>query len=159
MSGAFRVVIIRHAEKPAAKGNIHLSPAGRKRAAMLAKKIPKRYRDIVALFATKKSKGSNRPIETITPLSQALALPINDEFAQTKWTSLATYILARRALYAGNTVFVSWHHESIPKLIADLGVVPEIAKIPEDVYDRIWQIHFPGTGAPKLKIKDQPKVG
>jgi Histidine phosphatase superfamily (branch 1) len=66
------VMIIRHAEKPAGtegEKDPNLSDRGYERAAALAKVIPERFPKPDFLIATRRSKHSNRPVETVTPLA------------------------------------------------------------------------------------------
>src|ERR1700722_8682433 len=82
---AATILLIRHAEK-LTDGRIDLSPVGFER----AKVLPQLFGGAAAphnlprpdfLFATHQSAKSNRPAETITPLSQALGLAISSELA------------------------------------------------------------------------------
>ncbi len=111
--GPHIVMIIRHAEKPDETDgivNINLSKQGFERAAALAKVIPDNFPHPDFLIATKQSKNSNRPAETITPLSQALHEPIESTFKDDQFDQLAKEILADPK-YAGKTVLISfWHH-------------------------------------------------
>jgi hypothetical protein len=62
------VMIIRHAEKPAGTNgekDPNLSERGYERAAALAIVIPERFPKPDFLIATKRTKGSHRPVETI----------------------------------------------------------------------------------------------
>jgi hypothetical protein len=65
------------------------------------------------LFAAQASKNSNRPVETITPLSAALNLTCNDNHADGDYTKVASDILTN-SKYAGQVVLVCWHHGNIP---------------------------------------------
>ena len=78
------ILLIRHAEKP--ESGMDLAPAGFERAKVLAKLFdgsaaPHNLPRPDFLFATHVSKNSNRPVETITPLSAALNEPISHEIA------------------------------------------------------------------------------
>src|SRR5580658_10455048 len=82
------ILLIRHAEK-LTDGREDLSPAGFERAKMIpllfggtgaaGAGAPHNLPRPDFLFATHLSKKSNRPVETITPLSHALGLPISSE--------------------------------------------------------------------------------
>jgi len=81
-----QIIIIRHGEKPGdpttdndADG-IDLSTRGYERAGALAVYIPATFGKPNFLFATQASKRSNRPVETITPLAQALKLDIDSKY-------------------------------------------------------------------------------
>jgi hypothetical protein len=146
------ILLMRHAEK-LTDGRIDLAPAGFAR----AKDLPELFLASAAgapsaagaaprfprpdvLFATHQSKHSNRPFETIQPLSQALNLPINTDFADDDYASLAKLLLSGQ--YAGKIVLVAWHHGTLPQFAAALGVTPQPAPWPPTQFDRIWRIEW-----------------
>ena len=140
------VLLVRHAEK-LTDGESDLSPVGFER----AKVIPKLFGGVgaiaphnlpkpVCLFATHVSKKSNRPVETITPLSQALGLPISAEIADKDFATLAAELLSGK--YAGKVVLVAWHHGSLPGFARALGAIPPYDPWPETQFDRVWRIDF-----------------
>jgi broad specificity phosphatase PhoE len=135
------VLIIRHAEKPDDKSDPDLSPRGFERAGALAKAIPDHFPRPDYLFATKRSKGSNRPVETITPLSKALQEPIETTFADDDFAQLAHEVLTHPK-FDGKTVLIAWHHQKIPDLAKALGVQNAPDKWNPDVFDRVWQITY-----------------
>ena len=147
------VLLFRHAEK-LTDGRIDLAPAGFARAKDLPEVFlpsaggatPKFPRPD-ALFATHQSKHSNRPFETIQPLSQALNLPINTDFADDDYASLAKLLLSGQ--YAGKIVLVAWHHGTLPQFAAALGVEPQPAPWPPTQFDRVWRIDW-HDGKPAL---------
>lgn len=115
------VLIIRHAEKPASGPG--LTPEGAARAQAYVgyfehfsvggePMVPN------ALYAAADSKSSMRPRLTIVPLSQALNLPIGDQFSDKQSKDIAD---ALRTQTHGNHVLIAWHHGEIPKLIRELG--------------------------------------
>jgi broad specificity phosphatase PhoE len=136
------ILLIRHAEKPAS--GMDLAPAGFER----AKLIPQLFGGAAPhnlprpdfLFATHVSKNSNRPVETITPLSAALGLPISHEIEDKDFATLAKELLSGK--YAGKVVLVAWHHGSIPGFARALGAVPPYDPWPETQFDRVWRIDF-----------------
>ncbi len=140
------ILLIRHAEK-LTDGRIDLSPAGFAR----AKEIPRLFGGAGAaaphnlprpefLFATHQSKKSNRPVETITPLSEALKLPISAEIADDDFATLAKELLSGK--YAGKVVLVAWHHGKIPAFARALGATPPYDPWPETQFDRVWRIDY-----------------
>jgi hypothetical protein len=147
------VLLMRHAEK-LTDGRIDLAPAGFARAKDLPElflpsasgAIPRFPRPDV-LFATHQSKHSNRPFETIQPLSQALSLPVNTDFSDDDYASLAKLLL--NGQYAGKIVLVAWHHGTLPQFAAALGVTPQPALWPPTQFDRIWRIDW-HDGKPTL---------
>jgi hypothetical protein len=140
------VLIIRHAEKPMGETkDPNLTPQGFKRAGLLPNLfLPRkgnpqpRFPKPDALFATDTAKHSNRPIETITPLSQAMGMRINHDFADIETGRLAKLVMSGN--YAGKTVLICWHHGEIPHLAAAFGVVGAPKHWDETVFDQVWQI-------------------
>jgi phosphohistidine phosphatase SixA len=138
------VMIIRHAEKPAgANGekNPNLSARGYERAAALAKVIPERFPRPDFLIATKRTKSSDRPVETITPLANALHETIESTFKDEAFERLAHAVLTNPK-YAGKVVLIAWHHGKIPDLAKALGVKDAPDKWNSRVFDRVWQITY-----------------
>jgi hypothetical protein len=138
------ILLIRHAEK-LTDGRIDLSPVGFER----AKVLPQLFGGAAAphnlprpdfLFATHQSAKSNRPAETITPLSEALGLAISSEVADKDFAVLAKELLSGK--YAGKVVLVAWHHGSLPGFAKALGAVPPYDPWPETQFDRVWRIDF-----------------
>src|SRR5271170_704397 len=62
------IFIIRHAEKPDSDDDPNLTPRGYERAKALADVIPKHFCRPDFIWATARSRRSNRPFETVTPL-------------------------------------------------------------------------------------------
>jgi broad specificity phosphatase PhoE len=152
------ILLIRHAEK-LTDGRIDLSPAGFAR----AKALPRLFGGEAAtaphnlprpdfLFATHLSKHSNRPAETITPLSAALGLPISVEIDDKDFATLAKELLGGK--YAGKVVLVAWHHGSIPAFARALGAAPPYDPWPDAQFDRVWRIDYAGG---KANLKDLPQ--
>jgi hypothetical protein len=152
-SGPHIVMIIRHAEKPTESGDPNLSKVGYERADALAKVIPEHFPKPDFLFATKKTKSSNRPVETITPLGKVLGESINSTFKDDDVTQLAHAVLTDRK-YAGAVVLIAWHHEKIPALAKALGVEDAPVKWNSTVFDRVWKITYDG---PVPTFKDLPQ--
>jgi phosphohistidine phosphatase SixA len=138
------VMIIRHAEKPEAgngERSPDLSPRGYERAAALAKVIPEHFPRPDFLIATKRSKHSNRPVETITPLSKALHERIDATFRDEAFQEVARAVLTDPK-YAGKVVLIAWHHGQIPNLARALGAKDVSAKWNSRVFDRVWEITY-----------------
>jgi phosphohistidine phosphatase SixA len=137
------VMIIRHAEKPAddGKDDPNLSQRGYERAQALAKVIPEHFPRPDFLIATKASKSSDRPGETIEPLAKTLHEEIEFPFKDDDYERLAHAVLSEKK-YASKTVLIAWHHGTIPQLAKALGAkdVPEHWK--SDVFDRVWEIRY-----------------
>jgi broad specificity phosphatase PhoE len=139
-SGPRLVMIIRHGEKPEGK-DPNLSPKGYERAQALATVIPDNFARPDFLFATKKSKDSERPIETITPLSKALGEPIDEQFSDDQVAELAHQVLTDPK-YNGKVVLICWHHGKIPDLAKDLGATDAPKDWNGKVFDRVWELTY-----------------
>src|SRR5580658_2000425 len=152
------VIVIRHGEKPPKKEHSpDLTAIGQER----AKRIPGLFagsanrKAVVphpdALFATHASPGSNREIETLTPLARALNLPLDDRFSEDQGGQLAAELLSGK--YAGKVVVICWHHGQIPALVTSLGVA-EAPKWADTTFDRIWEVEWDQGNA---VMKDLPE--
>jgi hypothetical protein len=145
------VLIIRHAEQPARGSQVHLSDVGRARAAALPKLFPTPFATPSFLFATRPSKESARPLETLGPLASALRLRIDDRFPDEAYPQLVSTIRAGGG-YAGAHILICWHHGMIPGLAALLGAVRPPARWPEAQYDHVWQLRY---GADAVTFEDR----
>jgi broad specificity phosphatase PhoE len=158
-----QILIIRHGEKPgdpstdSPADSPDLSTQRYERAASLAVYVPATFDKPDVLFATQASKNSNRPVETITPLANALGLTINDNYADDGDTALANEVLTNPE-YAGKQVLICWHHGKIPELTSALGGVPPSGHWKGHVFDRVWQIDYPSGGTTTgLPVADIPQ--
>lgn len=135
------IYLIRHAEKPTDK-RPDLNPQGFLRAALLPNLFTSPGTTLTKpdfLFATARSKNSNRPVETIMPLSAALNEPISNEILDENYPELAKQLLSGQ--FAGKVVLVAWHHGKLPDLTTALGATPPY-KWPDAQFDRIWRIDY-----------------
>jgi hypothetical protein len=148
-----QILIIRHAEKNDSKADIHLNTRGYQRAAALPTLFPLRFETPDFLFASRQSKHSNRPVETVTPLASALGLKIDNNYAEEDFRFLSQRLLSK-PIYAGKIVLICWHHENIPGLARALGVKDAPARWPEKRFDQIWRIEYP-EGIPSLTVLPQ----
>jgi hypothetical protein len=139
-----QIYLIRHGEKTGDKSDIHLNPRGKERAAALPKLFPSRFDPPDVLFASHQSAHSNREVETLRPLAQALRVPIDDSFADEDYARLAQRLLSG---YPGKTILVCWHHRNLPALAAAVGVKNPPSPWPENQFDRLWRISFDARGA------------
>jgi phosphohistidine phosphatase SixA len=134
------VMIIRHAEKPEEK-DPNLSPRGYERADALAHLIPTHFVKPDFLIATKRSSGSNRPIETITPLSKAINEPIESEFSDEEVAEVAKQVLTDPR-FRGKVILIAWHHGHIPELAKSLGATDAPKEWDSKVFDRVWELTY-----------------
>ena len=91
-----------------------ICPRGDLAGRWLAKAIPAHFPKPDFLIATKKSNGSNRPVETIMPLAEALHETIDSTFADEEFEQVAHAVLTDPK-YAGKTVLIAWHHGRTPR--------------------------------------------
>ncbi|MHB8520603.1 MAG: hypothetical protein ACYDH9_07580 [Limisphaerales bacterium] len=155
-----QIILIRHAEKSDDPNDVHLSPAGEKRARELVAFLttdPKltKHGPPVALFATQTTRHGRgqRTQETLAPLATDLQLRIEAPYLSDNYEALARMILANPK-YEGKTVVICWNHEQIPQLTAALGVRPPPPKWKENIYDRVYLITYRGG---TTRLKDLPQ--
>lgn len=171
---ASKIMLIRHAEKPAKdfepygvtrkgeRSKESLQVRGWQRAgAMIALFSPPNGLFDLSLarpqflYASKplRSKGSRRPLQTITPLSEKLGIEINAEFPRYDFEKMLEEIYLHRGV-----VLISWQREYIPdiarKIMDDSKVVP--AEWPEDRFDMIWVFDLDRSSG-RYKFKQVPQ--
>jgi len=140
------VMIIRHGEKPDENAPVKdkdLSPQGRERSHALVKVFgkDKEFPKPDVLIAARHSKHSNRSAETINPLAAALGKKIDATYDEEDYAKLARAILTERK-YAGKTILIAWHHNSIPPLAHALGAKDAPDKWKGKSFDRVWELRF-----------------
>ena len=144
------VLLIRHAEKPA--DGAGLAPLGLKRAYDYVRYFTKMRVDgspmrIHALVAAADSPYSSRSRLTLTPLGDALGLPIHQPFANRQVKQVARWLAGAPP---ARTFVVAWHHGTMPKLLASLGADPEAVlprgDWPDEVYDWMIAMRFDSQG-------------
>jgi broad specificity phosphatase PhoE len=154
---ATKILIMRHGEKPDVAGDINLSPAGLARAKQLVSYIPTTFGRPQFLFATQQSKDSNRPVETLEPLSQSISVDIDSAFADHQYRDLAAALLKNQK-YDRASVLICWHHEKIPKLSYALGASSGTVPDPWDdnVYNLVLVLDFTVAGGPSVSQVLEP---
>ncbi len=156
---ATKIMIIRHAEKPDGSGAPYgvdangkeddesLTTLGWQRAgALVALFDPARGAlqsaalatpDVLFAAVVAPHAKSERPTETITPLSERLGIALNAEGEYTKGQEAD---VAKAALAASGSVLICWQHEDIPALAGHIplsnGPVPQTW--PGDRFDLVW---------------------
>jgi hypothetical protein len=147
-----QVLIIRHAEKPATGDS--LSPQGVARAKAYVQYFQTnpavlQYGTPVAIYAMEASSGeedsdfSYRPVETVTPLAQALGLQVQSQYQKDDVADLVNDIMSNPA-YEGKMVLICWEHKVIQSIAVQFGVSPTPDAWPDSVYDQVWEIDFSG---------------
>jgi hypothetical protein len=144
------ILIVRHAEKPAAGDQ--LSSAGEARAQTYANFFKNFTLDgqplkLDYLFASADSKVSQRARLTIEPTSKLLGLAIDCQFADAKYQELADEI---RAKPHGQNILICWHHGEIPQLVQALGADPgrlfPKGKWPDEVFNWVVILRYDSNG-------------
>lgn len=96
------------------------------------------------LYASKplRRKGSRRPIETIMPLADKLALKINAEFQRSQLVNMIEDVCSRKGV-----VLICWQREYIPEIASLILGKRKIAPSdwPEDRFDLIWVFDLHGS--------------
>lgn len=156
-----RIIVIRHAEKPADQEDPHLTAVGRQRAAQLGawlKGDPELSTNLpAALYAAKPSRRGRgvRPLETLQPLAAELNLRVRTPWEAEDYARLANELLRDPSL-KGQTVLVCWTHSELPALAAALGVNPKPKDWKSKDYRSVYLIAFP-EGKAVLTVKRQPE--
>ena len=144
------ILIIRHAEKPST--GVELNPTGVLRAKAYvgyfkAFQIEGQPLTLAHIFCTADSKGSHRPRLTVTPLGEALQLPLDSRYKNKDAPLLAQEI---RAQPHGQHLLICWHHGEIPTLLTALGEDPQRVlphgEWPDEVFGWLIELHYDGAG-------------
>jgi phosphohistidine phosphatase SixA len=148
--GPSRIILMRHADKPDDPDNPDLSPAGVIRAEHLATYIPQAFGKPDYIIATARSKHSDRPVETVAPLAQAVGVRVEHDIDDKDFEDLVDEIFSDAA-YHGKTVVICWHHGTLPAIAALLGApvggFPD--PWPDDTYNVILDFRYdPNSGSP-----------
>lgn len=140
-------MLMRHGEDNGVH-DVNLAPRGYRRAQALPRLFAGRLPAPQIVVATRASKSSNRPVETVEPLARALHLPIDNRFREGDYALLAHDVL-NDPRYAGKVVLVCWHHGTLRKLARALGVA-HAPDWPNAQFDHIWVIDYT-HGRPRLE--------
>lgn len=154
---ATKIIVIRHAEKPAKDGAPYgvtekgkrssesLEVRGWQRAGALMNSLAPTHGEVQHnslatpqfLYASKplRRRGSRRPIETITPLAAKLRTKVNTTFARSEYARMIDEVISRKGV-----VLICWQREYIPQIAGEIlgkkNSAP--ASWPEDCFDMIW---------------------
>ena len=107
------------------------------------------------LYASKplRRRGSRRPMETITPLAEKLAVKINTNFSRSDFDEMIDEVFL-----CNGVVLICWQREYIPQIAAHIlgkkAVAPSFW--PEDRFDMIWVFELDRTGT-RYKFKQVPQ--
>ncbi|HEX3249751.1 MAG TPA: hypothetical protein VHS05_10010 [Pyrinomonadaceae bacterium] len=154
---ATKIMLVRHAEKPAKdsapygvtaegeRSKESLEVRGWQRAGALANLLAPttshfQHAGLAKpqfLFASKplRRKGSKRPIETLTPLAQKLAIRINSSFQRAEFESMLDEVYSCKGV-----VLICWQREYIPDIASCILGSKKIAPPvwPDDCFDMVW---------------------
>lgn len=87
------------------------------------------------LFASQAKSSSMRPIETITPLSQQLGIPIQCPYGKDEWERMAA-----KAMQLNGPVLICWPHTEIPcianQILGNTVTAPQ--SWPAHRFDLVW---------------------
>jgi len=145
--GATTVILVRHAEKATTDPrdpNPALSPQGQQRARDLAELL--RTRHVAGVIATQFA----RTQLTAQPTAEGAHVVVDTVPAsrdvQVHAAAIAELIRTR---YAGKTVLVVGHSNTVPKIIAALGG-PALADLCDTAYGNLFTLVIPSSGAPRF---------
>lgn len=150
-----KALIMRHAEKPDDQDDPNLSPAGQARAKALVSWYPQTFGQPDFIFAAAVSKRSERPVQTVQPLADALGLELHAQFVDDDYAALAEALLSKPEFH-GKTALICWHHGNIPKLMKALGAPAGSYPAPwvPTVFNLILVADFLGDGPTVSQISE-----
>ena len=144
------ILIIRHAEKP--DQGAGLTVAGQQRASAYPSYFSRVLIDghpvhLDHLIAAADTPHSQRPRLTLTPLSIALHLPLDEQIPDKEVGLLAETLHSHPR---GQAILICWHHKEIPALLQALGADPSAllpgGKWPNSVFGWIIQLRYDRMG-------------
>ncbi|GAB3634412.1 hypothetical protein GCM10027422_00020 [Hymenobacter arcticus] len=134
------IYLVRHAEKVLTPGlaDPPLTPAGEARAQVLAKRLARRHP--AALFTT----DTRRTRATLAPLAQATNLtPLVYNAQDPNGVAIMLY-----KEYAGRTVVVVGHSNTLLPLLTALGITASVQEIKDEEFDYLFKVELrPGQPA------------
>lgn len=172
---ATKIMVIRHAEKPAKDGAPYgvtrfgglnkesLEVRGWQRAGALTSLLAPsndhfQHSSLAKpqfLYASKplRRKGSRRPIETITPLAEKLGINIHSDYARFEFDEMVEEIFRCRGV-----VLICWQREYLPQIAAHILGKDDAAPRtwPENRFDVIWVFDLDRSGT-KYKFRQVPQ--
>jgi broad specificity phosphatase PhoE len=133
------IFVVRHAERADASADSELSPAGEARAARLAAML--KDAGVTRIYTTE----LKRSIQTVAPLAAALHLTPTVLEADDHKALLAKV----RAASPRDRLLIVGHSNTLPKVLAALGVKPAIT-IADTEYDNLFVVIPRAGAAPRL---------
>ncbi|HEV7588320.1 MAG TPA: histidine phosphatase family protein [Longimicrobium sp.] len=144
---ATTVILVRHAEKVTTDPrdpNPGLTAAGEQRARDLARLLRRRHVAAVVTSQFARTKLTGRPTAEAAHLTPDTVPAGRD--VQAHAAAVAELIRTR---YAGKTVLVVGHSNTVPKIIAALGG-PALGDLCDSAYSNLFTLVIPPRGAPRL---------
>lgn len=129
------IIITRHAEKAPGSPDPDLSPAGRARAAALARALAP-YRPTSTLTTL-----TRRAIQTAEPTVAAYSIPADRTLAVSPTTTAVALAAILRARPFGDRILVVSHSNVIPELLHALGI-PGAFTMGESDYGRVFVVRL-----------------
>jgi hypothetical protein len=150
------VIVIRHAEKPKEKADIHLNEKGYKRAAALPKFFQNFHKAAplrLVAQGQKRADSSLRPIETLIPTSKKYNTEINKQFVKDESDKMIEHVVSSSALDQ-KTVVISWGHDELGNISKRLG--KNNGEWDSSIFDRAWIFQYSASGK-LIKFTDAPQ--
>lgn len=157
------LMLIRHAEKPTGDGApFGITEDGQQDPESLIVRGWNRAGALVELFApavgavrsgllkpgavyasNPGSKGSKRPLQTVTPTAARLGVTVNTKYTKGQEAALASELNGLHGV-----TLVGWEHEAIPDIVSHLpNVTPAVpTSWPGDRFDVVWVFTRKGNG-------------
>ncbi|MEJ8758228.1 histidine phosphatase family protein [Pontibacter sp. H259] len=138
------IYVVRHGEKMTANPtdkDPELSPEGQARAKALAELL--KGKKVDALYSTNYKRTRN----TLQPLAEAYKLTVNTYEPQ-GLAGLKQQILEK---YAGKTVVVAGHSNTILSIVEALGAKKPVAEVPDSKYDHLFKVTIAADGTATLE--------
>lgn len=155
------VILMRHADKDAARGDYNLSPAGFARAIGLARLIPACLgvpNSITTYLFDPGSSKNARSYQSAVPLAVATGVTIRIALDSQDNSFAVGRQLRERAESSNERQVLFWEHRRIPELARGLGWegLPPVA---EDDFDQIFLFRYGAPGAgPQLSVLRQSEL-
>jgi hypothetical protein len=161
------IMVIRHAEKPTdniqgvtaqgEKDPESLIVMGWQRAGALARLFavppsPMCVPQFLFAAGAEKATSSERPVETITPLSAKLGLKINTTWKKKHWSEMTD-----AALQVKGVVLICWQHDDIPNIANKILGKDVAPKWPGDRFDMVWLFTY-DAASKKYKFTQVPQL-
>jgi len=144
LANAKLIMIIRHGEKLNDKVT-DLSPRGKARAQCLINLFGENgvFLQPEHIYAQSPSekKQSTRPRDTVTPLSEAIGIPINLDYTSGQVKKLAKSI---ENSTDNKVVLISWSNDNIPDIAEKFGIVNP-PDWDSNTFDDIWMLYDDAT--------------